>query len=94
MAAGVPASAIVEDELGVSTEASISSLEALAERHRIGRVLAVSHYFHLARIKMLAERRGLRCFTVPADEGPYPLLGTPYYVLREAAALAFYFAVG
>lgn len=94
MAAGVPAEAIVEDELGVSTEASMSSLEVIAERRGIRRVLAVSNYFHLARIKLLAERRGLRCFTVPADEGETRLLGTPYYVLREAAALAFYFALG
>lgn len=94
VAAGVPASAIVLDEQGVSTEASVESVGALAERMEIRRVLAVSHYFHLARIKLLAERRGLRCFTVPADEGATRLLGTPYYVLREAAALAFYFALG
>lgn len=92
--AGVPASAIVLDEQGVSTEASVESVGALAERLGIRRVLAVSHYFHLARIKLLAERRGLQCFTVPADEGPTLLRGTPYYVLREAAALAFYFALG
>jgi vancomycin permeability regulator SanA len=92
--AGVPPSAILEDELGESTEASVDSVQALASRHGLGRVLAVSHYFHLARIKLLAERRGLRCFTVPADEGPTRLRGTPYYVLREAAALAYYFALG
>jgi vancomycin permeability regulator SanA len=92
--AGVPPSAIVEDELGETTEASIDSAQALAARHRLGSVLAVSHYFHLARIKLLAERRALRCFTVPADEGPTLLRGTPYYVLREAAALAYYFALG
>jgi uncharacterized SAM-binding protein YcdF (DUF218 family) len=92
--AGVPASAIVEDELGETTEATVRDVGTLADRHGIRSVLMVSHYFHLPRIKLLAARRGLPCFTVPADEGRTRLRGTPFYVLREVAALAFYFAVG
>ncbi|EYF02298.1 Hypothetical protein CAP_7227 [Chondromyces apiculatus DSM 436] len=94
VAAGVPAEAIVLDELGVNTEGSVESVAGMAGRLGLGRVLAVSHYFHLARIKLLFERRALRCFTVPADEGETLLLGTPYYVLREAAGLMFYFVLG
>ncbi|WP_050428606.1 YdcF family protein [Chondromyces crocatus] len=92
--AGVPDEAIVLDELGASTEASVTSVGAMAARLGVGRVLAVSHYFHLARIKLLFERSGMRCFTVPADEGATLLRGTPYYVLREVAGLAFYFTLG
>lgn len=94
MEAGVPASAIVEDDLGESTEATVRDVEVLAEGQGIRSVLMVSHYFHLPRIKLLAARRGVPCFTVPADEGRTLLRGTPFYVLREVAALAFYFTIG
>jgi uncharacterized SAM-binding protein YcdF (DUF218 family) len=92
--AGVPDEAIIEDERGSSTEATVKNLDAIAERHGIRRVLAVSHYHHLPRIKLLCTRRGLTCFTVPADEGETLLLRTPYYVLRETAALMWVYMKG
>ncbi|MCC6551820.1 MAG: YdcF family protein [Polyangiaceae bacterium] len=92
--AGVPDEAIIEDELGETTEATVRDVDAMAGRLGIRSVLMVSHYFHLPRIKLLATRRGLPCFTVPADEGPTRLRGTSFYLLREAVALAYYFAVG
>jgi len=92
--AGVPAEAILEDPFGVSTEATADNIEALAGRHGIRTVLAVSHYHHLPRIKLLFTRRGLPCFTVRADEGATLLRGTPYYVLRETAALSWAFLKG
>jgi uncharacterized SAM-binding protein YcdF (DUF218 family) len=94
MRAGVPAEAIIEDPLGVSTEATADNLEAIARRSGIRSVLAVSHYHHLPRIKLLFTRRGLPCFTVRADEGETLLRGTPYYVLRETAALSWAFLKG
>lgn len=94
MRAGVPAEAIIEDPLGVSTEATADNLEVIAKRHGIRTVLAVSHYHHLPRIKLLFTRRGLPCFTVRADEGATLLRGTPYYVLRETAALSWAFLKG
>lgn len=94
MRAGVPAEAIIEDPNGVSTEATADNLEAMARRHGIRTVLAVSHYHHLPRIKLLFTRRGLPCFTVRADEGATLLRGTPYYVLRETAALSWAFLKG
>jgi len=94
MRAGVPAEAIIEDPIGVSTEATADNLEAMAARHGIRTVLAVSHYHHLPRIKLLFTRRGLPCFTVRADEGETLLRGTPYYVLRETAALSWAFLKG
>ena len=92
--AGVPASAIIEDPTGVSTEATADNLEVIARRHGIHTVLAVSHYHHLPRIKLLFTRRGLPCFTVRADEGETLLRGTPYYVIRETAALAWAYLKG
>jgi uncharacterized SAM-binding protein YcdF (DUF218 family) len=82
---GVPPSAIVLDRRGVNTAATLRFV-----RRRPGRYLAVSHSFHTARIKMLAERFGIRCYTVPARE-PQRLTREPYYVARECAALAAYY---
>jgi uncharacterized SAM-binding protein YcdF (DUF218 family) len=85
--AGVPDEAIIEDEQGKNTAATVRDVSAIARERGLGSVLAVSHYFHLPRVKLLFERSGLSCFTVPADEGETMLLGTPYYVLRETAGL-------
>lgn len=91
--AGVPADAIWVDSLGNNTEASVRNLrERLARRD--AQVLAVSHYHHLPRIKLLSAMHGLRVVTVPADEGETRLRGTPLYVVKEAAALAYYYLRG
>ncbi len=91
---GVPEAAIVEDEGGYNTQASVINAGKWLDEHGQGRLLAVSHYHHLSRIQLLAGRRGLRCFTVPADEGETLLAGTPYYVMREAVSLVFYYLRG
>ena len=85
---GVPASAIVLDRGGLNTAATMRFLRRQTQPGQ--RVLAVSHSFHNARIKLLAERFGIRCQPVPAEE-PIPLTLEPYYVLRECAALAAYY---
>jgi len=82
---GVPDAAIVLDPHGVNTAATLRFVRA-----RGGAVLAVSHSFHNARIKMLAERLGIDLATVPAHE-PVPLTAEPYYVARECAAIAAYY---
>ncbi|MFO0551489.1 MAG: YdcF family protein [Polyangiaceae bacterium] len=87
---GVPAHVIILDEHGDNTLATIENLRDTKQRYGIKRLIAVSHFFHLARIKLLAEREQVECFTVPADEGATPLVGTPYYVVREMLALSFY----
>jgi uncharacterized SAM-binding protein YcdF (DUF218 family) len=98
--AGVPDEAIEVDDLGVNTEASLRNARAyLAGARRPegaarSRLLVVSHYHHLPRVKLLSWQQGIECFTVPADEGATRLRKTPYYVLREAAALAFYYLRG
>lgn len=94
LAAGVPDEAIVIDEHGNNTKASVENTAVLVREHQIRSVLAVSHYHHLARIKLLATQAGLPCYTVPADEGETMLRRTPFYVLRETAALAYYYVRG
>ncbi len=92
--AGVPVELILEDEKGINTEATIRNLEEIERRHEIKTVLAVSHYHHLPRIQLLCARRGLRCYTVPADEGSELLRKTPYYVFRETVALIWAYLKG
>jgi hypothetical protein len=53
-------------------------------------VLAVSHFYHLPRIKLAFQREGRDVFTVPAEQTE-PLVGLPRYMLREVAALWMYY---
>lgn len=79
---GVPAGEIVIDRDGLNTLATI--------RHAPpGRLLVVSHFYHLPRIKMLARREGRDAYTVPADE-ERKIRGTPWFVAREVAAFWWY----
>lgn len=91
---GVPAEDIVTDNQGTNTEASLRAVRAFLAAHGGGKALVVSHYHHLPRVRLLGRFHGVDCLTVPADEGETLLKGTPYYVTREAAALAFYFLRG
>lgn len=91
---GVAEGDVVEDNQGNNTEATLVNAKAWLEARGGGRALVVSHYHHLPRVKLLGLRRGVACYTVPADEGERLLAGTPYYVAREALALAYYYLRG
>ena len=87
---GVPESAIVLDEAGVNTLATVANCAGIADQLGWSSFLMVSHDYHLARIKMFCERAGLRAFTVPAEESR-PVLQKSYLYLRELAAVATYY---
>lgn len=87
---GVPPEAIILDRNGVNTAATLRNLAEIAERHRYNRILAVSHGYHLPRIKMTAERHHLRVYTVPV-QSPQFLGKLPIFMAREAAGWWFYF---
>ncbi len=87
---GVPAQAIILDKNGLNTRATVRNTCAMFENLGIRRVLAVSHFYHLPRIKMSYQRRGREVFTVPAKES-YTLTAMPYFVGREIAALWVYY---
>ncbi len=75
---GVPAGEIVLDRDGRNSLATI--------RHAPpGKLLLVSHFYHLPRLKLLARREGREAYTVPADE-ERRIRGTPWFVAREIAA--------
>ena len=68
LARGIPASALVLDERGADTAATLANVAALGRARGWRRVVAVSHDYHLARIRLLSERAGLSVRTVPAVE--------------------------
>lgn len=90
-ARGVPEHALVFDEGGATTRASLDNVRALAAEHGWQRMLLVSHDYHLARISVAAHRRDLRAYTVPARESR-AWRGKSFFVLRELAAWAWYAA--
>jgi uncharacterized SAM-binding protein YcdF (DUF218 family) len=90
---GVPEAQIVLDPLGVNTQATVENTLDLLERLRVKRVIAVSHFYHLPRIKMAFQRRGVEVLTSPAPQRR-PLLGLPIFMIREGIALwAYYFMI-
>jgi uncharacterized SAM-binding protein YcdF (DUF218 family) len=94
MEKGVPESAIVLDEYGLTTDLSVQNAARLLGGSSHATILAVSHAWHLPRIKLRCQREGLVAYTVPADERGQRLRRTPYLVAREMAALWVYYLRG
>lgn len=90
MEQGVPESAIVLDDAGVNTMATVRDTAAMFGRLNVRDALAVSQFYHLPRIKMTYQRFGCTVFTVPAKESQ-PLQMMPYYMAREVLALWAYY---
>lgn len=88
--AGVPDSDIVLDRGGQNTRATLENASALLAKAHALRVLAVSHFYHLPRIKLESQRLGLEVWTVPARES-YTLTKMPLLVAREVAAIWAYY---
>jgi uncharacterized SAM-binding protein YcdF (DUF218 family) len=87
---GVKPQDILLDTAGVNTQASIKNSGPILSSLGASRVLVVSHFYHLPRIKMTCQRAGLEVYTVPARESR--LLGQlPYYMAREVVALWVYY---
>ena len=87
---GVPARAILLDRDGHNTRATVRNTTAILDRLKIRRVLAVSHFYHLPRIRMCSQQHGQEVYTVPASES-YTLTWMPFYIVREIAALWKYY---
>jgi vancomycin permeability regulator SanA len=85
-AMGVPQSAIVLDPFGINTESTVRNTVA-AESNR--RILAVSHFYHLPRIKMTYQRYGVNVYTVPSETTVYR--GMVYNLVREDVAFWAYY---
>ncbi len=87
---GIPPDKIIIDKLGINTQASVENTCEMFESSRINRVLAVSHFYHLPRIKMTYQRNNRQVYTVPAKES-YILTEMPKYLAREICALWLYY---
>jgi uncharacterized SAM-binding protein YcdF (DUF218 family) len=91
---GVRAVDISVDDGGINTEATVQNTIPMLHRWHAQRVLVVSHFYHLPRIKLAFQRAGVQVFTVPARQGR--LLGQiPFNMAREIAAFwKYYFSAG
>ena len=87
---GVKPEDILLDAHGVNTQATVKNTEALFQQLHASRILVVSHFYHLPRIKLAYHREGWEVYTVPAKES-YLLRQMPYNIAREVAALWVYY---
>lgn len=86
---GVPERAIVLDHRGLDTDRTVANTVAMFAPDGSTRVLAVSQFYHLPRIKMAYRAAGQQVYTVPAEESR-PILKTPALVAREIPAFWLY----
>jgi vancomycin permeability regulator SanA len=87
---GVKPEDILLDAHGVNTQATVKNTEAVFQQMHASRVLVVSHFYHLPRIKLAYHREGWEVYTVPAKES-YLLRQMPFNMAREVAALWVYY---
>lgn len=87
---GVPSGAILLDPQGLSTQQTAQHTDRMLDRLDVKRAIVVSHFYHLPRIKLAYQRQGREVFTVPAKES-YTLRAMPAYMLREVAAIWWYY---
>ena len=87
---GVRAEDIFVDNLGLNTEATIRNTTPLLRQWHARRVLAVSHFYHLPRIKLSYQRAGMNVCTVPARQ-KHVLGQLPFNMAREVAAFWKYY---
>ena len=87
---GVRAEDIFIDNQGVNTEATVRNTTPLFEQWHTKRVLAVSHFYHLPRVRLAYQRAGVEVCTVPARQGHF-LGQIPYNMAREVAAFWDYY---
>jgi vancomycin permeability regulator SanA len=91
--AGVPADAVLTDMNGVNTQATVDdTLVQLRQRH-LSRVLVVSHFYHLARIKLAYAEKGLDVWTVPTERAHW-MPQMPFIVAREIPGFWIYYLRG
>jgi len=87
---GVPGEIIFVDDGGLNTEATVRDTVPLLRQWNARRVLVVSHFYHLPRIKLTYRRAGLEVWTVPARQS-HVLGQLPFNLTREVAAFWVYF---
>jgi uncharacterized SAM-binding protein YcdF (DUF218 family) len=87
---GVLAQDIFIDNQGVNTEATVLNTAPLFRQWHARRILAVSHFYHLPRVKLAYQRAGVEVWTVPARQQRF-LGQIPFNMAREVAAFWDYY---
>ncbi len=96
VAQDVPAERIILDHSGTNTSTSAAGCREIADEWGFTRLLAVTQYFHCARVQLAFERADLTCATVPTcslqsdQREPVRLSREGFFLLREALAFPFY----
>ncbi|MGN0038314.1 MAG: YdcF family protein [Coriobacteriales bacterium] len=93
LANGVPASALLIDRYGDSTEKSVSNTIKLASQYQLGTIIATSSFYHMPRIKMLYNASNVDVLTVPTV-GNIAGNGTLASIWREIPAWWVYWFKG
>jgi uncharacterized SAM-binding protein YcdF (DUF218 family) len=83
---GVPATALVAQPQGRSTEASMTAVADWLEAEHLERVILVSDPFHMFRLRLEARRTGLEAYTSPTESSP--ISDNPVVELRYLTAEA------
>ncbi|MBI4584859.1 MAG: YdcF family protein [Planctomycetes bacterium] len=86
---GVPAQAILLDEQGNNTYLSARNCRKIAGERGFRELIVVSQYFHNARVKLIFERSGIPCYTMPAEPSER-LVRDNFWLFREAVAYPYY----
>jgi len=89
--AGIPEEAVVIDSNGVNTSATVADTVPFFGGDGWKRVVAVSQYYHLPRIKLAYQRAGWDVLTVPAGVSQ-TIPQNQYLVVREIPAFWVYYA--
>lgn len=87
---GVRPADILLDTGGINTQATVRDTLPMLKELGAKKVLVVSHFYHLPRVKLAYQRAGWDVYTVPAHQ-QYFLRQTPFYMAREVAALWVYY---
>jgi len=88
---GVPREAVLLDSSGVDTDSTVRNTAGMLKARGDVRGIAVSHFYHLPRIKLAYAAAGREVWTVPARERR-PIVKTPLFVAREVPGYWVYWA--
>lgn len=83
--AGVPETALVLDAAGINAANSVHFVAGLPELRVDRRIIVVSHWYQLARIRMLGRQAGLQVIAIPAEQ-QHALFDQNRLYVQEVAA--------
>lgn len=87
---GVPATAIVKDNLGVDTLATAKNAAHFMRANGLKKAIVATQYFHVPRTRLALERNGVN--VVGTEHAHYFEIRDLYSIFREAVGYATYYA--